>query len=143
MQKLPWFNFIYGGLTGNDCEVEPAVQHLREWSLDTVAHRFRNSHRDDLHVEPGYTPYLGGTRAVSPREQACTWGSRSSIEYDGGSGGTATPPVGWLEDYWMGRFFGMIEAPTAKDTKLTSLPAGTVKPWGAKPYDGPERPKRP
>ena len=109
MQKIPFFNFSYGGLTGNDCEAEQAVQHLREWSLDTVSHSYRNSHRADLATEPGYTPYMGGTRAISPREQSCSWGSRPAIEYDGGSGGrTITPPVGWLEDYWMGRFYGMI-----------------------------------
>ncbi len=141
MQKIPWFNFMYGGLTGNDCEAEQAVQHLREWSLDTVSHSYRNSHRADLATEPGYTPYMGGTRAISPRELACTWGSRSAIEYDGGRGGrTATPPVGWLEDYWMGRYYGMIEAPTAKDAKLLEVPANAIEPWGAAPYDGPKRP---
>lgn len=141
MQKIPFFNFIYGGLTGNDCEVEPAVAHLREWSLDTVSHRFHNSHRADLAPEPDYVPYVGDQRALSPRELSSAWGSRSAIQHDGGSGRTATPPVGWLEDFWMGRFYGMISPPTTKDAKLTSLPAGTVKPWGAKPYTGPERPK--
>jgi hypothetical protein len=141
MQKIPWFNFIYGGLTGNDCEAEQAVQHLREWSLDTVNHSYRNSHRSDLATEPGYTPYMGGTRAISPRELACTWGSRSAIEYDGGNGGrTATPPVGWLEDYWMGRYYGMIQAPTTHDPKLVEVPANSIQPWGAAPYNGPKRP---
>src|SRR5439155_7522865 len=32
MQQVPWFNFIYGALTGNDCEAPQAAQHLREWS---------------------------------------------------------------------------------------------------------------
>ena len=77
MQKIPFFNFSYGGLTGNDCEAEQAVQHLREWSLDTVSHSFRNSHRADLATEPGYTPYMGGTRAISPREQRLQLGQSS------------------------------------------------------------------
>ena len=141
MQKIPFFNFIYGGLTGNDCEADEAVQHLREWSLDTVSHSYHNSHRSDLAPEPGYTPYIGGTRAISPRELQCSWGSRSAIKYDGGNGGrTATPPVGWLEDYWMGRFYGMIEAPATDDPKLVDVPPNFVKPWGAAPYIGPKRP---
>lgn len=140
MQKIPFFNFIYGGLTGNDCEAEQAVQHLREWSLDTVSHSYQNSHRADLAPEPGYTPYAGGTRAISPRELSCTWGSRPSIEYDGGRDGrTITPPVGWLEDYWMGRFYGMIAAPQA-DLPPPEWPLNDTEPAVAAPYQGPPRP---
>jgi hypothetical protein len=141
MQKIPFFNFIYGGLTGNDCEAAQAVLHLREWSLDTVSHSYQNSHRSDLATEPGYTPYMGGTRAISPRELACTWGSRSAIQYDGGnSGRTATPPVSWLEDYWMGRYYGMVAPPTTAEPALIDVPPNSVRPWGAAPYSGPPRP---
>ncbi len=52
LQKIPFFNFVYGGLTGNDCESRQAVAHLREWSLDTISHNFRNSHRGDLARSP-------------------------------------------------------------------------------------------
>lgn len=141
MQKLPFFNFVYGGLTGNDCEAAKATQHLREWSLDTVSHSYRNSHRDDLFVEPGYTPLMGGTRAISPRNKASQWGSRSAIHYDGGGKGRiVTPPVGWLEDYWMGRYYGMIRAPAVKDPKLTTVSPSKGKPKGAAAYAGPPRP---
>jgi hypothetical protein len=109
MQHLPFFNFIYGALTGNDCEAPQAVQHLREWSLDLVNHSFRNSHRADLAPQRGYVPYGGGTRAISPRESTADWGSRSALGYDGGAGGrTVTPPIGWLEDYWMGGTMGSL-----------------------------------
>lgn len=152
MQKIPFFNFIYGGLTGNDCEEAEAVEHLREWSLDTVSHSFRNTHRADLAVEPGYTPYMGGTRAISPRELDCSWGSRSAIYYDGGDGGrTVTPPVGWLEDYWMGRYYGMIAPPTATEPALPTAHDTASsnrnnnkrpnEPLGAAPYNGPGRPR--
>lgn len=141
MQQIPFFNFIYGGLTGNDCEAERAVKHLREWSLDVISHSYHNSHRADLAAEPGYVPYGGGTRAMSPRETGCEWGSRSSIEYDGGGGGrVVVPPVGWLEDYWMGRYYGFIEAPKTKDPELTAIAPSTGRQLGAAPYDGPPRP---
>jgi hypothetical protein len=142
MQKLPYFNFVYGALTGNDCEEDVAVQHLREWPLDCVNHSFKNSHRNDLAPEPGYVPYGGGTRAISPRETTAMWGSRPSIRYDGGGGGRGvTPPIGWLEDYWMGRYYGMIEAPTVKDKDLISVPSSSGEQHGAAPYDGPPRPE--
>lgn len=143
MQKIPYFNFIYGALTGNDCEVDVAVDHLRAWSLDTVNHSYRNIHRDDLkRPEPGYVPYGGGIRGLSPRETTSMWGSRSAIRYNGGSGGNGiTPAVGWLEDYWMGRYYGFIMAPETDSPRLIRarlLPQDKV---GAAPYSGPARPE--
>jgi len=141
MQKLPFYNFIYGASTGNDCEAEPAVNHLREWPMDTVNHTFTNSHRHDLAPEPGYTPYSKGTRAISPRETTAKWGHQTTIEYDGGNGGrTITPPVGWLEDYWMGRYYGFIREPEVKDSNLVAVAPDEVPEYGAKPYDGAPRP---
>jgi hypothetical protein len=48
MQQVPLFNFMYGGLTGNDCEAEAGVRHLRAWSLNLVNHSYEKSHRRDL-----------------------------------------------------------------------------------------------
>jgi hypothetical protein len=142
MQHVPFFNFIYGGLSGNDCEADRAVQHLREWSLDTVGHSYRNSHRADLAPEPGYVPYARGTRAISPRELTADWESRSSVSEPDGhrAGRTVTPATGWLEDYWMGRYYGFIEAPTTTDPALVSIPDGPIVRRGATPYDGSPRP---
>jgi len=142
MQHVPFFNFIYGALAGNDCEAPQAVKHLREWSLDLVNHSYHNSHRSDLVPRPGYVPYMGGTRAMSPRETGPEWGSRSALEYDGGENGHGvTPPIGWLEDYWMGRYYGFIEAPKTQDPELTSAQPRAKKPRGAAPYNGPPRPR--
>jgi hypothetical protein len=141
IQQVPFFNFIYGALTGNDCETEPAVQHLREWSLDLVNHSYRNSHRSDLAPQRGYVPYCGGTRAISPRETEAKWGSRPAMQYDGGEDGKGvTPPIGWLMDYWMGRYYGFIEAPDPADDKATEMSSATPITTGAAPYSGPPRP---
>jgi hypothetical protein len=141
MQHVPYFNYIYGALTGNDCEEQQAARHLREWSLDTVNHSYTNSHRGDLAPERGYVPYCGGTRAMSPRETEAKGGSRNALDYDGRRGGrTVTPPTGWLEDYWMGRYYGFIEAPKTEDPALTAVESGTIRRLGAAPYDGPPRP---
>lgn len=141
MQHVPFFNFMYGGLTGNDCEAEQGAKHLREWSLDPVSYRFHNSHRSDLAPQRGYVPYMGGTRAMSPRETGPDFGSRSALEYDGGNGGhVMCPPIGWLEDYWMGRYYGFIAAPDSAVAGLRPIEPGNAKPHGAKPYDGPPRP---
>lgn len=142
MQKVPTFNFIYGALTGNDCEAEVAVQHLREWMLDTINHNYRNIHRDDMvEPEPGYTPLATGIRGLSPRETTAMWGSRSAINMNGGSNSRGiTPAIGWLEDYWMGRYYGFITAPETDDPALISVTDEEVPEGGAAPYSGPGRP---
>ena len=141
MEHVPWFNFIYGAITGNDCEIEPAVKHLRDWSLDLRNFSYHNSQRADLAPERGYVPYGGGTRAISPRESEAKEGSRSALNYDGGAGGHAvTVPAGWLEDYWMGRYHGFITAPTTQDASLLSAEHGAKPERAAAPYDGPPRP---
>lgn len=143
MQKVPFFNFMYGALTGNDCEVKPAVEHLRAWSLDTVNHDFRNMHRDDLrYPEPGYVAYGGGTRGLSPRESTSMWESRSAIVYNGGDGGRGiTPAVGWIEDYWMGRYYGFIKEPETTDRDLLKAHIDAESLEAAAPYTGPKRPE--
>ncbi|HQE81442.1 MAG TPA: hypothetical protein PLM14_00495 [Candidatus Hydrogenedentes bacterium] len=141
MQHVPFFNYIYGALTGNDCEEEQAARHLREWSLDTVNHSYTNSCRCDLGTERGYVAYGGGTRAMSPRETEAKDGSRNALGYDGRRAGkTVTPPIGWLEDYWMGRYYGFIEAPKTGDPALTTVEDRPGRRLGAAPYDGPPRP---
>ncbi len=142
MQQLPFFNFIYGALTNNDCEAAQAAKHLREYPVDPVNYSFQNSHRADLAPQPGYVAYSGGTRAISPRETQGEWGSRSAIQYDGhGQGHVATPPIGWLEDYWMGRYYGFIEAPRTTDPALVGIEPSSAEPHGAAPYNGPPRPE--
>jgi hypothetical protein len=68
IEHIPWFNFVYGALTGNQCEAQPAVAHLREWPLDLVIYSYQNSHRTDLKTPAGYEARKGGTRTFSPRE---------------------------------------------------------------------------
>lgn len=117
---------------------------MREWSLDTISHNYRNSHRRDLKTEPGYRVYTLGTRAISPRESDAKWGSRSAIMFDGGQDSKGvTPAVGWLEDYWMGRYYGFILPPETGDTQLITVNDAEVRSGGAVAYQGPQRPEQP
>ncbi|HQK77321.1 MAG TPA: hypothetical protein PKZ25_14095, partial [Candidatus Hydrogenedentes bacterium] len=77
----------------------------------------------------------------SPRETEAKGGSRNALGYDGRGGGrSVTPPLGWLEDYWMGRYYGFIAAPTVADPALITVDSGPLRQLGAAPYDGPPRP---
>ncbi len=65
IEQNPWFNFVYGALTGNDCEVSQSVEHLRQWPLDLRIWSYQNSHRSDLRTPPGYGVYKAGIRSFS------------------------------------------------------------------------------
>ena len=140
-EAVPWFNFIYGALTGNDCEVDRAVDHLRGWPLDLRRYSYTNSHRDDLHMPPGYRVYAERIKPLNPRETEPNRWDGDFMRLDGVYGGKmVSDPSGWLDAYWMGRYYGMITAPQTDDENLTTVPKRGLK-LGAEPYAGPPRPK--
>lgn len=144
MEQNPWFNFVYGSITGNDIELEPSVRHLREWPTDLRVWSYQNSQRTDLHTPPGYVPYKSSPRTFSPRETEPLRWDHWLMQADGGTGGRdVVEPSAWLLAYWMGRHHGYLAAPTA-EAQAAALPAGELmgrlKIQGAKPYDGPPRP---
>jgi len=137
LHQIPFYNFTYGAFTGNDCEAPEAANHLREWSLDLVNYSYANSHRGDLGPQRGYIAYGAHARAISPRETDAKWGDRWPFDYDSSDNGrSVTPPIGWLEDYWMGRYYGFIKPPASTETPSTRL----VEHRTALPYTGPTRP---
>jgi hypothetical protein len=143
MEGAPWFNYIYGALTGNDCENDRGVEHLRDWPLDLVSWSVFNSHRDDIHTPKGYRNYSERIKALSPREVGPKRVNRDWTVLDiDGKGNGVTDPSCWLEQYWMGRYFGFIAAPTVTDPDLLTVPKRGLQ-LGAKPYDGPPRPQLP
>jgi len=140
IDHIPWYNFVYGLVTGNDCETGKAVKCLRECILDCVDYSYCNSHRDDLFTEPGYSSYEGKPKSLSPRESSLP-GDGWDISSDGGAKGTrVTPPTGFLRDYWMGRYYGFIEAPETNDPDLISVKKDRNRHVGADPYKGPDIP---
>ena len=140
-EAVPWFNFIYGAVTGNDCETERAVDHLRGWPLDLRRWSYTNSHRDDLQMPKGYRVYSERLKPLNPRETAPNRWDGDFMRLDENYGGRmVADPGGWLDAYWMGRYYGMISEPKTDDESLTTVPQRGLQ-LGAKPYSGPERPK--
>ncbi len=141
MEHLPWYNFSYGAITGNDCEAEQAVKYMRESLLDCVLSNYRNSERDDIFVADGYVSYEGARTSLSPRETCVARGSGNATVLDGGSGGRVVmEPTSFLRDYWMARYHGLILPPEATNPGLISVEKPVSGKTGAKPYDGPARP---
>lgn len=140
-EMVPWFNFIYGAVTGNDCETRQSVDHLRGWPLDLRRYNYTNSQRSDLHTPKGYRMYGERPKPLNPREGEPNRWDGDFMRLDGGHNGhIVCDPSGWLDAYWMGRYYGMITAPKTDDLSLTTVPERHLQ-LGAKPYDGPQRPK--
>lgn len=141
IEHNPWFNFIYGAMTGAPCEAAQAVDHLRAWPLDLVEHPYDFTHRRDLDPPPGYVPYAHGEKPFSPRERGGYRWSSDPFQLRGGSGREVLDPSGWLDAYWMGRYYGMIAAPETDDPALLTVPPAPANAQpGAAPYDGPPMP---
>lgn len=139
IEQVPWFNFIYGALTGNDCEAGPAAEHLRAWPLDLRHYPYDHTNRLDIQPPKGYLPYVGVERALSPRETNPRRWTENQGALKGKGGGSVSDPSGWLDAYWMGRYYGMILAPDTTDPALSSVPRRGLQ-LGAVPYDGPPMP---
>jgi hypothetical protein len=144
VEQQPWFNFVYGALTGNDCEAVPAVRHLREWPLDLVIYSYQNSHRSDLRTPSGYTVVKAAIRPFSPREREPMRWDAWTMQADGGSDGRdVIEPSGWLLAYWMGRYHGFIAPPAVHIDSQVEVQVQRGKRRGAEPYNGPSRPELP
>lgn len=146
IEKHAWFNFMYGAMTGNDCEADRAVQFLREWPLDMISYTYQNSQRADLFPEKGYVPYALGPvtnapKQISPRESEPKKLDGTVLALDGGSRGKrCITPSAWLDSYWMGRYYGFIEAPATEDPALVRMEDSPLRNLGAEPYAGTPRP---
>jgi hypothetical protein len=110
IESNPLWNFIYGASTGEPCDVEAAVESLREIPLDFIRWRSRNSQRADLI----YNPVLehGTRRLLKPlpwtERDIRNWDS-NPFEPDGGSDLGEADQTVWLLPYWIGRFHRLID----------------------------------
>jgi hypothetical protein len=105
-----------------------------------TAYSYDTTDRRDLDTPRGYLPYAGVTRPFSPRERGGVRWTDNSGEMKGGSDGKeVTDPSGWLDAYWMGRYYGFILPPDTTDAALISVPRRDLH-LGAAPYDGPPMP---
>ena len=144
IEQNPWYNLLYSALTGNEAETQEAVTHLQDWPLDLRLWSFQNSHRADLRTPPDYRVFKGGIRAFSPREREPMRWDAWTLGIDGGSNGREViEPGGWLLAYWLGRYHGLISAPTTQEPALIQVSESEVPSGGATAYAGPARPALP
>jgi len=111
-ERNPLWNFIYGALSGNDCDVEAGIQTLIEIPLDTVEWTMKNSHRSDVEIAPSPNRHgrLKSKEVLPYDERAITrWNADPYQLDDGKEGRRMLDGTHWLLPYWMGRYYGFIK----------------------------------
>ncbi|MEW6158896.1 MAG: hypothetical protein AB1813_15840 [Verrucomicrobiota bacterium] len=111
VEANPLWNFIFGASTGESCDIEAAVQSLRDIPLDFVQWRMRNSHRADLAWEPDSTNdgKLRLTRPLSWIERPIHKWDKNPFVLDDGSDLAEGDQTIWLLPYWLGRYHRLID----------------------------------
>jgi hypothetical protein len=109
-EKSPFWNFVYAGCNGQDCDAEGAVWTLKGVPLDAVTWRVENSHRQDLTKLPDNFMKREMVELLPPGERQITRCNSQPFILDGGDGGhTEFSGDEFLLGYWMGRYLRAIE----------------------------------
>jgi hypothetical protein len=111
-EKSPFYNFLYGGMTGRPCAVGDAVQSLQDWPFELINWRVTNSHRHDIALR--YYPLERNrsemTRVLPLSERWTVRWNSDPFSPDGGDDGASEEDgAAFLFPYWLGVFHGYIE----------------------------------
>jgi len=108
----PFFEFVYASLTGIPPR-DAGIAFLRDAPLDLINWTMDNSKREDIglvrsrEVEPPQT-----SRLLPASERGVVrWDKNIWAAVQGDGGRTEWAPTFWLLPYWMGRYYGYIDAP--------------------------------
>ncbi len=113
----PFFNFIYAMAGGEEFHLEDSVDFLRDHPLDLRHFTIDSSTREDLGFQRNPMPRpLQIDRMIPPSERGVMrWDKNPWAVVSGDFGDVAghreSSGVFWLLPYWMGRYYGYIDAP--------------------------------
>lgn len=113
-ERCPLWNFIYGALTGNDCDVENSRDTLRHIPMDLIDWTVKNSHRTDIEIDPesGRFGELQSLEVLPADERAIMKWNGNPYRLDAGSNGKSEDDgTFFLLPYWMGRYYGFLVKP--------------------------------
>ena len=110
-EQSPFYNFLYGALTGKPCDAEAAAQWLQDAPWDLRHWTMRNSHRADILHDPqsGRFGEKQALHTLSPQERSVSKWNHNPYALDGGNEGMGEEDgTFWLLPYWLGRYHGLI-----------------------------------
>ena len=107
---------IFTAITGTEqFDLEETAWYLREYPLDMITWSTKNSHRKDIELmEPNFRNQ-STKEVLPPDERPIRRHNANMFDMENNSGGRSENSAGdiWLLPYWMGRYLGVIGAPTA------------------------------
>ena len=115
--RSSYYNFTWASLTGSrdpdEFGLRDCVEFLRDEPLDLVQWTVDNRFREDVRFV--HTPQLDELqidRVLPPSERATLrWDGNPYAAARGSGGMVENSGVHWLLPYWMGRYYGFIQAP--------------------------------
>ncbi|UZR99208.1 hypothetical protein [Chondrinema litorale] len=103
-----WNTLVYG--TSGQINVDDVIWHLREYNLDQMEYKIKNSHRKDIEMIPENFREQTTKQLLTPGEQRTHRHNANPFELDGGSEGRSELAGDeYLLPYWMARYLKIIE----------------------------------
>ena len=110
-EHCPLWNFMYGALSGNHCDVEEAVRTLEQIPMDLITWTMRNSHRADIQLDESDDRFDRDQSLVAlpaDERRVMKWNG-NPLQLDGGNGGQSEDDGAfYLIAYWLGRYHGFV-----------------------------------
>lgn len=112
LERCVLWNLIYGAFTDDVCDLDTAVQALRDLPLDYIKYTMLNSKRKDLVYDTVQEKWGGDKQlieALPVDERALTNYDSNPYTPDCGKPGCGQSPSTYLLPYWFGRYYGIID----------------------------------
>ncbi len=111
-ERSPFFNFVFAVGFPQWAHVADGIESLKEWPLDLRTFRVRNSHRDDVVLNPVLNRH-GRQKLLEPVgfDERCPqkWNHDPYAADEGDDQGYGEEDgAAWLLPYWMGVYHGLI-----------------------------------
>ncbi|HDP33689.1 MAG TPA: regulator [Candidatus Hydrogenedentes bacterium] len=112
----PFFNFTCGAYGVKDFGLEKCVAFLRDAPLDLIYWTVDNRQREDVTLVRYPELYGWQTDRLLPASEryVMRWDKNPYDAVNGFDGYCESTGVYWLLPYWMGRYYGFIEAPESQ-----------------------------
>ncbi len=114
IERCPFFNIIFGHFAdGECCDLDAAVQALKELPMSFVHCPIKNSHRKELEWTDASLAFGGEVQLVNPLpydEKPVNNFDDNPFRADGRDAMEATLPTIYLLPYWYGRWCGLLAA---------------------------------
>lgn len=110
-EGFAFWNLIYGAFTGDVCDIDTAVDYLKNMPLNLTDVHMYNSCRKDLVYDTEQEMWGGEKQLKNPLsidERSYIVFSSNPYDVDGGRDDRAVSPANYLLPYWFGRYYNML-----------------------------------